>query len=139
MPAGINARQGVTPRTNAETDMSDGNIEMRLTLDVTYILNGEDVESMRHRLLAVAEQAVGEGLLTGGSAAEIEEYSISVQIPPKPLSEEQIADLMLQRIETGDLLLEDLPSRLARYGLMEPSAFVDEMRERMELAADDSN
>jgi hypothetical protein len=41
---------------------------------------------------------------------------------------------MLQRIENGELTLEDIPIRLARYGLMEPSAFVDEMRERMELA-----
>jgi len=32
------------------------------------------------------------------------------------------------------LALEDIPIRLARYGLMEPNAFVDEMRERMELA-----
>ena len=40
---------------------------------------------------------------------------------------------MLQRIENGDLTLEDLPVRLARYGLMEPNTFVDEMRERMEL------
>jgi hypothetical protein len=44
---------------------------------------------------------------------------------------------MLQRIETGDLALEDIPVRLARYGLMEPNAFVDEMRERMELAQED--
>ena len=35
---------------------------------------------------------------------------------------------------SGDLALEDIPVRLARYGLMEPNAFVDEMRERMELA-----
>ena len=41
---------------------------------------------------------------------------------------------MLQRIENGDLALEDLPVRLAQYGLMEPNAFVDEMRERMVLA-----
>jgi hypothetical protein len=49
------------------------------------------------------------------------------------LSEEEIADFMLQRIESGDLALEDIPVRLARYGLMEPSAFVAEMRERMEM------
>jgi hypothetical protein len=47
------------------------------------------------------------------------------------LSEDDLAKFMLQRIENGDLALEDIPVRLARYGLMEPSAFVAEMRERM--------
>jgi len=52
-------------------------------------------------------------------------------IQPERLSEEVVADFMLQRIENGDLALEDIPVRLARYGSMEPNAFVDEMRERM--------
>ncbi len=117
----------------------NGNVEMRLTLDVTYILNGESAEAMRHRLLAVAERAIGEGLLTGETDAEVDEYSIRVQIPPAPLDEDEVAEFMLQRIEDRDLRLEDVPVRLARYGLMEPSAFVEEMRERMALAADDSH
>lgn len=55
---------------------------------------------------------------------------------PDPLPEEALADFMRQRIENGDLSLDDIPVRLARYGLMAPNAFVDEMRERMELAKD---
>ena len=53
-------------------------------------------------------------------------------------SEDELAGVMLQRIENGDLALEDIPVRLARYGLMEPNAFVDEMRERMEMAKEDT-
>ncbi|MCW5230952.1 hypothetical protein D8B34_23650 [Verminephrobacter eiseniae] len=53
---------------------------------------------------------------------------------PEPLSEDALTDFLRQRVENGDLALDDLPLRLARYGLMEPAAFVDEMRERMASA-----
>ncbi len=48
--------------------------------------------------------------------------------------EAEIAAYMQQRIEDGDLGAEDFPVRLARYGLMAPEAFADEMRERMGMA-----
>jgi len=37
---------------------------------------------------------------------------------------QQIAELMLARIESGDLALEDIPKRLARFGLMNPADFL---------------
>ncbi|WZB70153.1 hypothetical protein WJ968_31445 [Achromobacter xylosoxidans] len=43
---------------------------------------------------------------------------------------------MQQRIEDGNLSAEDIPLRLARYGLMAPEAFADEMRERMGMDDD---
>ncbi len=49
----------------------------------------------------------------------------------------RVASFMLQRAENGDLALDDIPVRLARYGLMEPNAFVAEMRERMKLSKSD--
>ena len=45
-----------------------------------------------------------------------------------------IADYLQQRIENGDLSAEDISTRLARYGLMDPQDFVDEMLERMGVA-----
>ncbi len=109
-------------------------VKVRLTLDVTYTLNGETAADMARRLRRMCERAVGEGMLTGETDAEVEDYSLDAAIQPEPLSEDALANFMLQRIENGDLALEDIPVRLARYGLMEPGAFVDEMRERMELA-----
>lgn len=111
-------------------------VTVRLTLDVTYELNGEDVSVMLGRLRRMAERAIGEGMLTGETETEVHSYSIATVIQPEPLSEDELADFMLQRIEDGRLDLEDIPVRLARYGLMEPTAFVAEMRERMELAED---
>ena len=108
-------------------------VTLRLTLDVTYDLNGENAVEMVKNLRRLCERAIGEGMLTGESDAEVEEHSMEVVIQPEDLTEDELADFMRERIENDDLALEDIPVRLARYGLMERHAFVSEMRERMEL------
>lgn len=109
-------------------------VKIRLTLDVTYALNGENATEMVSRLRKMCERAIGEGMLTGESDAEVEEYSMDAVIEPEALSEDDLTDFMLDRIENGGISVEEIPLRLARYGLMERSAFIDEMRERMESA-----
>ena len=52
---------------------------LRLTLDVTYALNGESLDHMVERLHRMCERAIGEGMLTGDSASEAESYSINVE------------------------------------------------------------
>lgn len=47
------------------------------------------------------------------------------------LEELQITSFMRERIENGELEPDDIPVRLARYGLMAPELFRDEMQERM--------
>lgn len=86
---------------------------------------------MVDRLLNMCQRAVGEGLLTGESGAEVDEYEVDAVVLPKPLSEDVLAHLTRHRIENGELALEDLPLCLARYGLMEPADFVGEMQERI--------
>ena len=108
-------------------------VTLRLTLDITYDLKGENAGEMAKNLRRMCERAIGEGMLTGESDAEVEEDSMEVVIQPEELTEDELADFMRQRIERNDLALEDIPVRLARYGLMERHAFVSEMRERMEL------
>ncbi|WP_341744655.1 hypothetical protein [Azonexus hydrophilus] len=105
---------------------------VRLTLEVEYALNGEMAEDMVSRLQRMCEHAIGNGMLTGESAAEVEEYSMEVVVQEEPPSEDEVADLMLRRIEDGSIGVEDIPMRLARYGLMSPKAFVEEVQERME-------
>ena len=107
---------------------------VRLVLDVDYILNGETAPEMASRLLSMCRRAFGEGLLSGETNAEVEDYSISATVQPDPLDEEIIGEFLMTRMLNGDLLLEDIPERMARYGLMEPDKFVEEMRERMEMA-----
>lgn len=107
---------------------------LRATFNIEYALNGESIKSMAERLRRMMDIAIGNGMLTGDSPATVEEYSFDVIEAPNPLTEEELADFMLQRIENGDLGAEEIPLRLARYGLMETHEFVAEMRERMENA-----
>ena len=51
---------------------------VRLTLDVSYTLNGESLDDMVERLRRMCERAIGEGMLTGDTPAEVESYSIEV-------------------------------------------------------------
>lgn len=116
-------------KQNNETD----HVTLRLTLDVTYNLNGGAAVEMVECLQRLCERAIQWGMLTGASGAEVEQHSMEVAIQPEELTEDELADFMRERIENDDLALEDIPVRLARYGLMERHAFVSEMRERMEL------
>lgn len=60
-------------------------VTVRLTLDVTYSLNGENATEMVSLLRKMCERAIGEGMLTGESDAEVEECSMHAVIQPKPL------------------------------------------------------
>ncbi|HHE8522170.1 hypothetical protein [Pseudomonas aeruginosa] len=107
---------------------------------MTYLLNGEAAPELLARLERMCELAIGEGLLTGETAAEVDTWSIDVSEVPSAANrdalEAEIAAFMQQRIEDGNLAAEDIPVRLARYGLMAPEAFADEMRERMGMDDD---
>lgn len=63
------------------TELTDTAIlEFRLT--ATYSLNGESPESIRENMLMKANQAIGNGMLSGSSAAEVDEYSMEVMMLP---------------------------------------------------------
>lgn len=54
-------------------------IRARLTLDVTYTLNGVAGDLMIQNLRKMCERAIGEGMLTGNTEAEVDEYSMDVE------------------------------------------------------------
>lgn len=122
----------MSPPENAASETVGPVTRMRLTLDVDYRLNGESPELMAEFLRVLCDHAASNGMLTRSSHAEVETWDAKAVQLPEPLSEEELAGFMLQRIENGQLALEDIPVRLARYGLEEPHNFVNEMRERME-------
>lgn len=104
---------------------------VRLILDVTYQLNGESINTMEGNLNRMVDNAIAEEMLTGSTEAVINDYSLDIGVYPESINEDHLVKHMLESIESGNLALEDIPLRLARYGLMEPAAFIDEMRERM--------
>jgi len=69
---------------NATTQDTPETVNARLTLDVTYLLNGEAAPELLARLERMCELAIGEGLLTGETAAEVDTWSIDGERPAVP-------------------------------------------------------
>lgn len=55
-------------------------ITLTLTLTVTYNPNGVDLNTLKQNLIDVADHAASQGLLTGESAAEVDEYGYAVKV-----------------------------------------------------------
>lgn len=108
-------------------------VELELKLNVRYALHGENATEMVARLQRMVETAMGEGLLTGESDAEVVEHALAVRIKPQPIAEEDLTDFFTQRMTDGIWDLQDVTARCARYGLMDPCDFIEEMAERMAL------
>lgn len=53
--------------------------------------------------------------------------------------QDRIAEYFKNRLNDGDLTLEDIPVLMARYGLMLPAEFSDEMDERINLSQEDDS
>lgn len=104
--------------------------KVRLVLDIEVDLNGTSLDTILANLRGVAQQAYSEGTLTGSSDAEIHQHSVKAFEVPE-LDEDVISAHLLGRIESGDLCLEDIPNRMARFGLMDAPDFINEMQERM--------
>ena len=125
---------------NTHTQSTPENVKARLTLDVTCLLNGEAASEILARLQRMWVRAIGERLLIDETAAKVDVWSIEVTELPSATNsdalEAEIAAFMQQRIGDGNLCAEDIPLRLARYGLMAPEDFIDEMRERMGMEDD---
>lgn len=109
---------------------------LQMTLSVDYLPNGVNVQDLKARLERALAHAVGEGLLTGETAAEVDRYSMDLKVTSwsgaPDLDCEQVADFFLDRIENGAMRLENIASEMARFGLMSPVEFLQEMGERME-------
>lgn len=109
------------------------NISLELTADVE--LNGLPAAVIEKNLRSMIDRAIGEGLITGYTEAEVDSYSVDVTIDRHHL-EDEIARWLSTQIEDGNLDLETMGQRLARYGLQMPSDFIAEIRERADLATE---
>lgn len=53
---------------------------LRLTLDVSYTPNGVSVTELETMLRAIADHAAGDGLMTGDTPAEVDEWKATVDV-----------------------------------------------------------
>lgn len=54
-------------------------VTLRLVLSVTFLPNGESVESLRDRLMNIAETAANRGQMTGDGPAEVDDWKAEVE------------------------------------------------------------
>lgn len=59
-------------------DLELTQVTLQLTLKATYDLNGEDSDTLIRHLEHLVERAIGDGLLTGASAASVVGHEVSV-------------------------------------------------------------
>lgn len=59
---------------------------LQLVIDVSYKLNHTRVSELKSRLDRIANLAAGEGLFTGSTAAEVENWTWKVHQPKKEKS-----------------------------------------------------
>lgn len=77
------------------------NLRARLTLDVEYALNGTSAQEMLRRLEQLCESAIGNGALTGYTAAEVEQYAMEVKSIDSSLAEQHAPAPLIVVLKTN--------------------------------------
>lgn len=62
--------------------------KVRLVLDVNYDLQGETGEDMANTLRRLCERAIGNGMLTGDTAALVDQYSMEAVVVAKDATDD---------------------------------------------------
>ena len=124
---------------------AESHVTIDVTVRVTYRAPADDAYYLRQRVNFAAMDLLDSDRLdqpangTDKSKAVLVSAVAEVVKPVKPaLTEDEIVDYYRRRIEDGHLLFEELPRYMARTGLQSPSAFVDEIAERIQMATDDA-
>lgn len=112
--------------------MKTTNITLEVKADID--LNGLPLADLEYHLRNALSRAIGNGLLTGDTEAEVDEYSATVTLNRHVKQEGKITEFLQSQIEDGVLDAEGMAQRLTRYGLMLPSDFISEMEERADEA-----
>lgn len=110
--------------------------KVRITIDVEFKLNGFDLENLRSDLDARVERAVGNGLLAGDTAVEVDSWSSLVVPVSEAPSEDEMVSFFENLVNDGNMSATELVTKVVRCGLQETPDFIEEMRERMEYADD---
>lgn len=113
-------------------------ITISTALSVTYKAREDAVEPLCEQLDHMVKRAAEDGYFTGEAVAEVVDYRYDVR-QLREIDHDQLVAWLTEQVESGALPIEDLVSKIATYGAMDPAEFFEEMRERMGLkdAGDD--
>lgn len=115
---------------------------VRFTLDAVIKAEGENHEYLAQRLNSAFGQAIGNGAITGDSAATVEEFSAKTTLlstEAAALDEDDVTKWLASQIEDGNMDVERLPLLMARYALTDPAEMRSELAERMGLFEHDEH
>lgn len=80
--------------------MEDKTMQVRLVMDMTVKLNGEQPETIRGMVSDMPHRAIGDGMVTGESAAELVDWTSRLEsVPDTDVNWKQIATEMLRDLE----------------------------------------
>ena len=57
-------------------------VHLRLTIDVVYTANEDDIDTLDNNLTMLADRAYDDGMITNDTDAEIESYTVNVEEIP---------------------------------------------------------
>lgn len=115
---------------------------VRFTVSAAIQANGENHELLAQRMNSAFGHAIGNGAITGDTAAETDELDAkTVLLSPEAaaLDEDEIANWISGQIESGSMRLEDVARLMARYALADPAEMREELAERMGLFESESD
>lgn len=72
-------RDGDEPYLYVVLEWDATKAHMRLTLDVEYLTNGTDTDTLKQLLENIARFAASDGLMTGGTDAEVEQWGATAE------------------------------------------------------------
>lgn len=101
---------------------------LNLDLRVTYDLNGASLSDLRERLRNTFDRAFAEGDITGSTDAEVEEYALEVISNP-----DDMVKMATRELVEGSGFSPEVASIVAKYGMMNPSDFVEMLAGSEEL------
>lgn len=110
--------------------------KLRLVVDVDYLPNGVSIDWLKANLQAAFERAVGEGMLTGSSEAEVESWSSHVVAPSaQPAEGKEIVVHVDPSFEPDDgdvfgavlaaLDFAEIPSSVVERDIVKPRIVID--------------
>lgn len=109
---------------------------VRFTVDAVIAANGEDHDMLAQRMNSAFGQAIGNGAITGETAAETETLTAgTILLSPEgaSLDEQKIASWISGQIESGSMAMDEVARLMARYALADPAEMREELAERMGL------
>ncbi len=130
------AQEDKSNSTSNETAGPADPVHVRVSIDVCFDANGERAEHLRARLEQALARAIGGGLLSGETTAEVDSYTTRVTtLTPEAVALDHVvvSRWLMQRRKDSELDSGDLAELASRYALTsDRGSLLNELAERID-------